>query len=139
MKIVPLTAEAVLAMGELEAIHSGYTLTPAIAVDLESVGGYAVWDGERVIALGGILPRWPNCGMAWAWLSRDWRRHARAITDIVRVNLDVSEYDRIEAGVRVDYTRGQAWMARLGFEIETPLARKWGPDGADYSIYVRLR
>lgn len=139
MRVVPLTAEAVLGMTDLEAIHEGFGVTPELAVELESVGGFAVIEGDCALALGGILPRWPGCGMAWTWLSRGWRRHARALTEIARIHLDTSECHRIEAGVRCDYARGHAWVRRLGFELETPLARKWGPDGADYAIYVRVR
>ena len=139
MKIVPLTAEAVLKLEGLEPVHAGFEITPDLAVELESGGGYAVHAGDKVLALAGILPRWQGCGLAWAWLSRGWRKHARVLTEIARVNLDAREFDRIEAGVRCEYARGHAWLRMLGFEMETPLARKWGPDGGDYSIYVRVR
>ena len=110
-----------------------------IGVQIDLTGGTAAVDGDDVLAIAGVLPRWQGVGMAWAWLGLGWRRHARVITDAVRASLDVSPYDRIEAGVRCDYARGHAWMQRLGFELETPLARRWGPDGADYSIYRRLK
>lgn len=139
MHFVQLTAEHAMRIAGLEAIHSGYEITPEIAVELEAIGGTAAVDGDDVLAIAGVLPRWQGVGMAWAWLGLGWRRHARVITDAVRASLDVSPYDRIEAGVRCDYARGHAWMQRLGFELETPLARRWGPDGADYSIYRRLK
>jgi hypothetical protein len=139
MNFVPITAELVLSVGALEAIHGGHQITPEIAVELEAVGGFAAVDGSDVLGIGGILPRWPGVGMAWTWLGRKWRRRARVITDFCRVQMDVSGYNRIEAGVRVDYQRGHSWAQALGFEVETPVARAWGPDGGDYTLYVRLK
>lgn len=139
MQFVSLTAEYAMSLKGLEAIHGGYEITPDIAVELEAIGGTAALHEGEVLAIAGILPRWQGCGMAWTWLGHGWRRHARLITDAVRAGLEATEYDRLEAAVRVDYARGHAWMRRLGFELETPVAKRWGPDGADYSIYRRLK
>lgn len=139
MQFVRMTAEHAMSLKGLEAIHAGFEITPAVAVDLEEIGGTsAILDGE-VLAVAGILPQWRGVGLAWAWLGRGWRKRARAITNEIARGLAISDYHRIEAAVRVDYPRGHEWIRRLGFELETPVARKWGPDGMDYSIYVRLR
>ena len=135
----PITAEMAMRLSGLEAVHLGFEMTPDIAVELEAVGGeIAVVDGEP-IAIAGILPRWEGVGMAWAWLSRDWRKYARAITDRIMAELDASPLRRIELAVKVGYDRGDAWAKRLGFVVETECAKKWGPDGSDYRLYVRLK
>lgn len=135
---VPLKAEHVLMMGELVDIHAGTELTAELAVDLEQIGGTAaVVDGE-VVGIAGIMPKWEGSGIAWAWLAKNWRRHARDITNEIRRVLDASELDRIELAVKVDFERGHKWARMLGFDLETLSARKWGPDGGSYSIYVRV-
>lgn len=139
MQFVRMTAEHAMSIASLEGIHSGFEITPSVALDLEEIGGTAaIRDGE-VLAVAGILPQWRGVGLAWAWLGRAWRKEARAITDHIRATLDASDFHRIEAAVRVDYDRGHRWMQALGFQLETPVARAWGPDRADYSIWVRVK
>ena len=138
MEIVPLRAEHCLALSDFAPAHRTLKMTPEMAVDLEDVGGFAVLDGD-VLAIGGIFQQWRGVGLAWAWLSRSWRRHARAITAAAEAHLSASDLVRIETAVRCDYAAGHRWARRLGFTLETPCARKWGPDGSDYSIYVRVR
>jgi hypothetical protein len=139
MNFVRLTAEHAMSIANLEAVHSGFEITPQVAVDLESVGGIAGIRNGKVIGCAGVLPLWPGVGMAWAWLGREWRAEARKITGYIRGHLDEAEFHRIEAGVKVDYSKGHRWMRMLGFELETPVARKWGPDGGNYSIWVRVK
>lgn len=139
IRFEPLTAEHAVRIGPLEAIHAGFEMTAEMAVMLEEVGGTAaVVDGE-VVALAGILPRWEGVGMAWAWLTRKWRRHARRITAEMQLELSRSDYHRVEIGVKAGFHRGEAFAQRLGFYLETPVARGWGPDGGDYSIWVRVK
>jgi hypothetical protein len=140
MNFIPLKAEHVAKLGPLEPIHGGYEVTPEMAVTLEELGGTAAVDDDgSVVGIAGILPRWDGVGLAWVWLSRSWRKHARAITDEVKRTVEGAPYHRIEMGVKLGYDRGEAWARRLGFCLETPLARKWGPDGSDYSIWVRCK
>ncbi len=140
MKFEPLTAEHVCKLGPLVAIHADYELTPEFALDLEDVGGgmACVDDDGSVIAIAGIMTQWRGVGLAWAWLSKDWRRHARAITEKMVEMLDSSDFHRIEVAVRCDFDAGHRWVDRLGFHVETPCAKAWGPDKADYTIHVRL-
>lgn len=139
MNFEPLTAEHVVKMGPLIPIHNDYPLTAELAVELESLGGWAAIEDGEVIAIAGIMPRWSGVGLGWAWLSRKWRKHAKAITKRVQEGLDNSDYHRIEIGVKCSYNNGHKWAERLGFEVEVPKARKWGPDGEDYTLYVRCK
>lgn len=138
MRFEPLTARHCLNLGPLAPIHTGFEIDADMAARLEQIGGVAAVEGEAVLAIGGIVPRWEGVGMAWAWLSQGWKRHARAITYEVARNLSLAPYRRIEAAVLCDYAGGHRWIKRLGFELETPCARNWGDDGRDYSLYVRL-
>jgi hypothetical protein len=136
VKVEKLTAEHCMALGNLEPVFS--PITADVAVELEALGGWAAVDGD-VLAIAGILPRWEGVGLGWAWLSRGWRKHARLITETVRIGLEDAPYHRIETGVKHGYGRGERWAEMLGFVMETPLARKWGPDGSDYSIWARVK
>ena len=138
MNFVPVTAEHCMTMRHLAAIHSGYDITPEIAVELENIGGTAAIDDDgHAVAIAGILPKWDGVGVAWAWLSRDWRRAAREITAEVIRGLDASPLRRIELAVKVEFGPGHRWAERLGFSVETPLAVGWGADGGSYTLYVR--
>lgn len=137
LRIDPLTAPHCLALAAADPRHQG-EITAEVAVSLEGDGGWAAVDGNTVVAIAGIHVRWAGVGLAWAWLGRGWQRHARLITDLVRDGLDKADLHRIETGVRADFVRGHRWVRRLGFEMETPLARGWGPDGSDYTLYVRV-
>lgn len=140
MNFEPLTAEHVMRMGPLASVHAGYEVTPELAVSLEEIGGVAAisTDGS-VLGIGGIAPRWEGVGLAWVWLSRKWRRHARAITHEVARQLEEADYRRVEIGVLCDFDAGHRWASRLGFEKEVDCARCWGSDGRDYSVYVRVK
>ena len=139
MMFVPLKAEHVLMMGELVSIHAGSELTPEIAVDLEQIGGTAAIEDGVVLGIAGIMPKWEGSGVAWAWLAKGWRKHARAITEEIKRTLAESEVKRIETAVRVDFSAGHRWAKMLGFELEVSAARKWGPDGETYSIYSMVK
>ena len=135
----PLRAEDVLALDSIIAIQAGMKITPEYAVDLEQIGGVTAFDGDTPIGTAGIMPMWSGTGLAWALLGLGWRKHARAITnEIIRV-LDKTEMHRIELAVKVDFDAGKRWAKRLGFVLETPVARKWGPDQGDYSIFARVK
>jgi len=138
MNFVPLTAAHCMGLGPLASIHTGMDITPEMAERLEELGGVAAVEGDTVIGIGGLMERWEGVAQAWVWLTRDWKRYARAITHEVARNLIKADYPRIEAAVLHEYKQGHAWMQRLGFEVETPCARKWGADGRDYTIYVRI-
>ena len=136
----PLRAEHVVGLDGLQDVGGfvSQVVTPELAVDLEECGGWAAVDGDP-IAIGGIFKLRPGCGHAWTWLTRRWRRHARVITERVALELELTDMHRVEAAVRCDYAAGHRWATRLGFELEAPVMRKWGPDGADYALYARVR
>ena len=138
MEFVPMKAEHALLMNDLIGVHAEANITEEIARNVERAGGaVTALDGDAVLGIAGISEKWAGTGVAWAWLSRRWKRHARAITNEIITNLEKSEFPRVELAVRVDFPAGHRWAKLLGFRLETPFAPKCGPDGNDYSIYVR--
>jgi len=138
MKFVPMKAEHAMLLDVINGVAE--EITPEIAVNMEECGGVsAIDDDGNVVAICGILPKWEGTGVAWAWLTRDWRRNARKITEEVHRHLDNCELKRIELAVKVGFEGGYKWAERLGFTVETPVAKNWGPDSGDYRVYVRCK
>ena len=139
MEFVPMRAEHGTMMGELIGVHAEADITEDLLASVEDSGTAftAMEDGE-VFGIAGITEQWGGTGVAWAWLPKKWKRHARKITEEIIRNLDASKWPRIELAVRVDFPAGHSWAKMLGFTMETPFAQKYGPDGKDYSIYVRV-
>ncbi len=104
---------------------------------MESLGSRTgVVDGD-VVFCAGVVPQWPGRYTAWALLSENSGPHMTWITRAVRAGLETVQ-GRVELTVRVDFPPGQRWAEILGFHVETPLLRKYGPDGEDHIGYVRI-
>jgi len=52
---------------------------------------------------------------AWAIFGRRWRRNARAITELVRAELDTSRHKSLFIRVLDSFTAGHRWAEALGF------------------------
>ena len=99
-----------------------------------------------VLAIAGILPRWPGHGTAWAFISdditgREWVDITRATVEYLD-NALATDYHRVEAWAHADPPEWRdiacGWLERLGFKREGT-ARKFTPDGADMIMYARTR
>lgn len=95
-----------------------------------------VVDGD-VIACAGTIQQWPGRHVAWAYLSHTSGPHMGWITRQVRKNLEGVQ-GRIELTVRADFEAGLRWAKLLGFDIETPRLRQFGPAGEDHVGFVRF-
>lgn len=106
----------------------------------KQIAGQNSWtgvvDGDPV-ACAGTVEHWPGRHLAWAYMTPGTKAHMRWITEAVKDNLATVK-GRIEVAVKADYLPGHKWARILGFEVEAPLMRQWGPDGADYTGYVRI-
>lgn len=91
---------------------------------------------DRPIMCGGVIQYWPGRWMLWANLSPNSARHMLYITQQTRKYLN--EYKgRIEFTVRKDFIPGQRWAKALGFTVETPLLKAFGPEGEDHVGYAK--
>ena len=94
-----------------------------------------VCDG-RPVACAGFIEQWPGRTIAWAYLNKNSGAHMMFITRKVRDALSKIK-GRIEFAVRCDFDAGHRWARMLGFDVETYVMKAYGPDGEDYSSYVR--
>lgn len=96
----------------------------------------AVVDGDPV-ACAGTLQQWPGRHLAWAYITRGTLPLMPWITEEVRKNL-AGVKGRIELTVRKDFPVGQRWARTLGFEVETPVLKAYGPEQEDHISFVRF-
>ena len=98
-------------------------------------------DGEP-IATAGVAVLWPGVGEAWTIVTSRAEKAKISLHKAVRRGLDdVQDHlplRRVQAVVRADYERSQRWVERLGF-VNEGLMRSYGPEGADYYRYGRIR
>ena len=99
----------------------------------------AIIDG-RIVGCAGIMELWKGRGMAWALLTGEiGGENMRRIHFAVKRYLDASTFQRIEATCDVNFAQGHRWLRLLGFTMETPVMRRYRPDGGDEAMYVRIR
>lgn len=108
-------------------------------------GGFALLDEARLIAVGGIVECWPEKspaqrGEAWALVtdSANRRQLVRAVR-FARAHFDACALDRIDFYIRADASYASSFARALGANEGPHLLKCWGPDGADYCLFARVR
>jgi hypothetical protein len=100
------------------------------------------WDGEKLIACGGIRIYWKGVGEAWMAATPEIIHYRRELLSYARQFLSDSadEYGlwRLECNVRSDFPGAIRLARHLGFQIEG-IRRKYGTDGIDCFLYSAVR
>ena len=98
---------------------------------------------SQVVFAAGLWLLWPGVAEAWALFTPAVRELTWQVVKAIKKGLeDLTvglKLHRIQAEVRAEFVPGQKLMRVLGFNQEGPPMRKYGPDGADYLRYVRIR
>lgn len=109
----------------------------AIASQLEVENSWtAVVDGDPVVCAG-TLQQWPGRYIAWAYMAQDSGPHMLWLTREAKKGLSKLK-GRVELTVRSDFPAGIKWAEMLGFKVETPLLKAYGPSGEDHIGFVRF-
>jgi hypothetical protein len=95
-------------------------------------------ENEAVIACGGVIEQWPGRGVSWAFLNTKMGAKMVACHRLVKRYFDICPIKRVEATVKVNFVAGHRWVRMLGFKLETPIMKSYGPNGEDHSMYIRL-
>lgn len=114
-----------------------FVATRPLLLQLEQQNSWTgVVDGLP-IACAGTYVQWPGRHTAWAYLGKNTGPHMKWITKAVIANL-AGVKGRIELTVRADFEIGQRWARMLGFEVESPRLKAFGPLGEDHVGFVRI-
>jgi hypothetical protein len=102
---------------------------------------WAVVAGDEVLAIGGLQIPWPGRARAWSLISRDadikrWPFLVLSARRMLRQARWLG-IKRIEAVIRTGWAPGERLARLLDFEEETNMPY-WGPDGGDYTQWVRF-
>jgi hypothetical protein len=116
----------------------GYTtFDERLRKGLEAAFTWTTMWGDEPVACGGLIEVFPGRYGAWGFLNEGTAPHMVRVTkDTAWIMNQVK--GRIEASVRKDFEPGHRWMKMLGFEVETPTLRMYGPEGEDHTGYVRI-
>lgn len=93
---------------------------------------------DRVLAIAGIEEYWPGRALLWSVFSDNMAREFGRVHVLAKRFIDQGKVRRLEAAVEIGFDNGHRWMRALGFELETPCARRYKANGADCAIYVRI-
>lgn len=111
---------------------------PEIAHVLAEAGeSFSYLVGEDIVACGGEIDQWAGRKQAWMFLAPGSEKHLLAITRRIKDKLEVTP-GRVEMTVIKSFEPGHRWAKMLGFEVETPCLRAYGPAGEDHVGYVRI-
>ncbi len=136
-KVVPFEAwhvrELILSNGDDEQF-----INEPIAQSLAANGNaYTYIVGTEIICCSGVMQFWPGRAQAWAHMGKNAGKHMVRITREVKKFLATYE-GRLEMTVVKDFELGHRWAKMLGFEVETPVMKQYGPWGEDHVGYVRI-
>jgi hypothetical protein len=75
--------------------------------------------------------------VAWALFSKAARYMALSVSRTAREVVRRPQ-GRVECTVHAGFKDGKRWAEALGFSVETPVLRQYGPTGSDHVGYVRF-
>ena len=126
-----------LADGFRAAEGGDFRLSPGALASLEGENSWTGLIEGEVMVCAGTIAQWPGRHTAWAYVARGTLRHMPWITAETKKALDAVK-GRIEFTVRADFPAGLRWAKTLGFEVETPLLKNYGPEGESHVGFVRF-
>lgn len=133
MQVVPFKSEHI---DGLQSVEPG-SLPYETRLAMETGNARTILLGDQVLMCGGVIQQWPGRSVAWALFDAKAGPHMRKITRLTREFFD-DVPGRIEFTVRCDFPAGHTWARLLGFQVETPYMKNYGPSGEDHIGYVRF-
>ena len=112
------------------------------AKDLEKIDSKTFIHGGKVQVCGGVQPYWTGRGQLWTVFSESTKTNFVPTFRCIKRWLDslLSEkYRRIELSVDCGFYVAMRRAELLGFELETPRAKLYLPDGTDAALYSIVR
>ena len=100
---------------------------------------FTYWEDGRPKALIGMQHQWKGRAIVWALIGdvKSWIRFHRETKGIMKEYISKRGILRLEMTTEVGFIESERWARMLGFKEESIL-RKYGPDGKDHKMMVRL-
>lgn len=98
-----------------------------------------VEDEGQVLMCTGMVPVFKEYGYLWSVLAPETGLKMVGIHRIAVRFLDTLTVRRLEATVEVGFDAGVKWMEMLGFELEAPRMRCYGPNGEDHMLFAKVK
>ena len=115
----------------------GPHLTDEVLHSIELTDSWTGTYSGQPIVCAGLMQQWPGRYTAWAYLNKTSAKHMTWITRQALALMSKPK-GRVEFTVRADFEKGLRWARMLGFEIETPCLRAFGPEQEDHVGFVRF-
>lgn len=95
------------------------------------------WQGDQVIAVGGVATVYAGVGEAWTYLCPTIDQHGMFLHRAVKSRLDLikGQFRRVQSFAREDHAAACRWLERLGFHLESRMPLS-GPNGETMCRYV---
>jgi hypothetical protein len=142
MNIIPFHKEHLQEMvdrGVVEYVPKEFVDYVFTVIEDQHLSYSAVADG-KVVACAGLTELSPARALAWSYLANDIGASSMLrVTRACERMLQLSHFRRVEMDVLYDFEEGHRWAKLLGFELECPRRRAYGPDGRDYALYSRVK
>ena len=117
----------------------GPNLDPMALSYLEGQNSWTlVVDGKPALC-GGTMEQWTGRSIGWAYLNSTTGKYMLFVTRGAKEILRKAGPGRIEITARADFPAGQRWARMLGFKIETPVLKRFGPEGEDHIGFVKFQ
>lgn len=111
-------------------------LPPEAIAAMEASEWYTLLHNDEPIMVGGALQQWQGRWQVHAYMADSAGRHMRYLTREAREYISRLK-GRLELTVLVGFEAGHRWARMLGFEVETYVMKRYGPDGSDHTMWVR--
>lgn len=100
---------------------------------------FTYWEGDRAKAIIGMQHQWIGRAIVWALIGdvKSWIRFHREVDSIMKEYISKRDIIRLEMTTELGFIESERWARMLGFKEESIL-RKYGPDGKDHKMMVRL-
>ena len=120
-----------------EWLKTGMNVPSKVLQEMEGQNSWTVVIDGDIRACAGTMQQWAGRHVAWAYMTPGIGRNMGFMTTQTKLKL-AEVKGRIEMTVRTDFPAGHRWAKMLGFTVETPLMKAYGPLGEDHTGYVRF-
>ncbi len=142
VKLIPLKKEHLLGLlNEDQNAHLKNVIPPAQIEFLTTTGfNYSmINDAGKILMCGGVALYWKDRGEAWAVRTKDCGKDFVGIVRLSKKIMWDTPIKRIEACIETTFPEGHRWIKLLGFKLEAPLLKSYYQNGADVSLYARIK